>query len=481
MKKRLAKLCSLVLAGTMVLSGCGASGEESTDSVSGEEQNGQSGETASADAGKDGKETVRVLIPGLSEQSTIDPVSGLETKSLGELQEYMNQVIPDYNIEVKTVAWDGWIQSLEAMISSGEIDIGIYTNQEAIPGWYMDLTEYLSSDEEVNLDNLEEWYLDSAVDYLYYKSFNHPEATGNIYGLPISIACNIITYDSQLFEEWGVEEPSPDMTFSDLIDLCEQMTGTNPVTGKQNYGGYLFSTWMEWYALCYDAVKPYKDESGTMDINAFDTEEYIEYIKTSEEVRKWASDMIRLVDCCNPAVASGSGAENWLTEENDIAIMFDCNSHTRDYMSYVYAGDEEITGRYKTLMIPAGTYGESFPEFYHYGITQNCNNADAAWEVLKFMCTDKEFIDFYLSNYAAEKISCLNDTEGMGIMSYDLNKERHAYQTEHLFVTDDYWNWRTAMQTVDNQILSKAYTVDEAVDALYKGVSDWVNNVKTQQ
>ena len=458
MKKRLTKVMALTMAGMMTLSG-----------------------TAAVQAGEN-KETVRVLIPGLSEQGTIDPVSGLETKSLGELQDYMNELIPDYNIEVKTVAWDGWIQSLEAMISAGETDIGIYTNQEAVPGWYIDLTEYLSGDEEVNLDNLNDWYMEGAVDYLYYKSFNHPESTGNIYGLPITIACNIITYDSQLFEEWGIEEPTEDMSFSELIDICEKMTGTNPVTGKQNYGAYLNSTWMEWYSLCYDAVKPYVDESDTMDINAMDTAEYVDYIKDSEEVKTWAADMMRLVDCCNPAVASNSGAENWLTENNDIAIMFDCNNHTKDYMSYVYAGDESITSRYKTLMIPAGTYGESFPEFYHYGITQSCENKDAAWEVLKMMCTNKDFINFYLTNYAAEKIPCLNDTEGMSIMDYELNQQRHAYQTENLFITDDYWYWRTAMQTVDNQFLSKGYSsAEEAAEALYQGINEWVNNVKAQQ
>lgn len=32
----------------------------------------------------DDKETVRILVPGLSEQSTIDPISGLETKGLPE-------------------------------------------------------------------------------------------------------------------------------------------------------------------------------------------------------------------------------------------------------------------------------------------------------------------------------------------------------------------------------------------------------------
>ena len=210
----------------------------------------------------DDKETVRILVPGLSEQSTIDPISGLETKGLPEFQEFLNEQIPDYNIEVKTIAWDGWIQSMEAMVTAGDIDVGFFTNQEAVPDWYADLTLYLEKDEEVNFDN-------------------HPEDTGKVYGLPMTVACNLITYDSKLFEEWGVEEPTEDMTFSELVDLAEKMTGTNPVTGKQNYGGYMYSSWTEWYSLCYNAIKPYL--SDDMDINNMDMDEFVEYMKTGNE------------------------------------------------------------------------------------------------------------------------------------------------------------------------------------------------------
>ena len=102
-----------------------------------------------------------------------------------------------------TIAWDGWIQSMEAMLTAGEADMGIFTNQEAVPSWYMDLTPYLEKDEEINLNNLSDLFIDPAVYYTRYKSFNHPEESGNIYGLPLTIACNMITYDSQLFKEWG--------------------------------------------------------------------------------------------------------------------------------------------------------------------------------------------------------------------------------------------------------------------------------------
>lgn len=427
----------------------------------------------------DDKETVRILVPGLSEQSTIDPISGLETKGLPEFQEFLNEQIPDYNIEVKTIAWDGWIQSMEAMVTAGDIDVGFFTNQEAVPDWYADLTPYLEKDEEVNFDNLSDLYIEPAVHYTTYKSFNHPEDTGKVYGLPMTVACNLITYDSKLFEEWGVEEPTEDMTFSELVDLAEKMTGTNPVTGKQNYGGYMYSSWTEWYSLCYNAIKPYL--SDDMDINNMDMDEFVEYMKTSPEMKAYFSDLIRLVDCCNPAVATGSGAENWLTEDNDIAINFDVNGHTKTYMQYVYADDTEMTDRYKALLIPTGDAGEGFPEFFRFAIANNTEHGDAAWDVIKQLTTNKEIIDFYLKNYAYDKLSCLKDTSGISMMEdYDINVKRHDYQMDNMFITDDYWYWRTPMQIVINQILSKQYTADEAVEAMYDGVNEWINNIKQQ-
>lgn len=472
MKKRLVALVmASVLAGTM-MAGCGSS----SDTVAGSSDS--SAEAASA-TDKTGKSTVRVLIPGLSEESTVDPVSGLETKSLAELQDFLNGQIPDYNIEVKTVAWDGWIQSTEAMVTSGEVDVGFYTNQEAIVDWYQDLTPYLEKDEELNLDNWEDIFVEPAVHYSIYKSFNHPDDTGKIYGLPETMACNLITYDSQLFEEWGVEEPTADMSFSELVDLAEQMTGTNPVTGKQNYGAYLYTSWTEWYSLCYDAVQPYT--SDTMDINDSAVDELVESLNGNENVKSFYTDLCRLVKSSNPAIATQSGDENWMTEDNDIAINFDCNYHTKDYMAYVCAGDTSITDRYKYLLIPSGSNGSSFPEFFHFSIAQKASNGDDAWEVIKQLTTNKEIINFYLTNYATDKISCLKDCDGIQLMDYDINQERLAYQSEHMFITDDYWYWRTAMQTVDNNVLSGDYDADTASTELYSLVNDWVSNIRAQQ
>lgn len=96
------------------------------------------------------------------------------------------------------------------------------------------------------------------------------------------------------------------------------------------------------------------------------------------------------------------------------------------------------------------------------------------------MVTNKEIIDFYLTNYARDKITCLKDSSGMTMMDYEINQKRLDYQQKNMFTTDDYWYWRTAMQTIDNQLLSKQYTADQAVDAYYNEVKTWVENIKRQ-
>ena len=440
------------------------------------------GNKESSDTASSGKEVVRVLVPGLSEQRTVDPISGITTLGIPDFEALLNEKIPEYQIEIISIPWDGWIQKTEALVTSGQVDVGFFTNQEAIPGWYMDLTPYLENDPELNFENLDEYFIEPAVFYTTYKSFNYPEASGKVFGIPMTMACNYIIYDTQLFDEWGVPYPDENMSLSELVALSEQMTGTNPVTGKQNYGANLYPTWTEWYALSYDAVKPYTDEGGGMLLSDMDMEEYIEYVKDSPEVLKYFEDLLKLVACSPAGITTGTGSEKFLTQDNDIAIQYDSNKWTGPYMKYVYAGNEDVTGRFKPLLVPSGPEMgmEGFPEFFRFAIAQKAKNPDAAWEVVKTLTTDKEIVDFYLTNYASDKCSCLLDVSGMPTMENEFNKARHDYQMEHLLITDDYWYWRTPLMSVLNDVLSGTVTAEQARQNLYEGMKTWVNNIKMQ-
>lgn len=444
---------------------------------------GKDSSSTSSSSSSSGKEVVRVLFPGLNEQKSVDPISGLVTLSRSDLEKFLEAQIPEYDIEVVSIAWDGWIQKAETLITSGQIDVGFYTNQEAVPGWYQDLTPYLESDPDLNFENLEDVIITPAADNMYYKSFNYPESTGKIFGMPYLMGCNIIMYDSKLFDDWGMPYPTEENTFEELVEMAKQMTGKNPVTGEQNYGAYVYNTWAEWYALCYDAVKVYHDESGTMDISAFDMDEYVEYIKDSPEVLAFFEGLTDLVKSSPAGIATRTGAEKFLTSENDIAINFDSEGYTTSFTNYVVAGKTEVTDRFKALFVPAGEKNnmEGFPEFYRLAISKNAKNADAAWEVIKAISTSPEIIDYILTNYYTSKLSVLRNVDDISFMQIPLNKERHEYQLEHLLVTDDYWNWRTPMQTVDSEIVSGTITPEQAREKLYEGVKSWVNNIKLRQ
>ncbi|QHQ61076.1 extracellular solute-binding protein [Anaerocolumna sedimenticola] len=464
------KLFSIIITIAMIsgtLTGCGKQDEKTgTNSVD--------TNTASGD-----KPVVRMIVPGINDQDTIDPISGIKSLSLGAFEEILEEQIPDVDIQLTSIPWDGWIQKMEATIAAEEVDIGFYTNQVMAPDWFVDHRQFLEKDTEVNLDNLDDIFIEPAVHYMTYKSFNYPEATGQIFGLPVTMASNIFVYDKQLFEDWGVELPGDNVTYEELISKAEQMNGVNPKTGAKNYGAYIASMWMEWNAIGFDAVKSYS--SDTMLLSEMDKSQYVDYIKESPEVLNFFQNMERIVKVSPEGIATNSGSEKFFTKDNDIAINFDTNAISGSMLKYIYADKKEITDRFIPITIPTGSGGmQGFPEFFRYAVTKNAKNPELAWKVIKALATNKAINDFYLTNYAKDKLTALKDFNGMKCMEYDINKKRHENQLKTMFITDDYWFWRTPMQNVLSQVIAKQVTPEQAREELYKGVNDWVENTKKQ-
>ncbi len=468
--KKFEKVFSLVLVLSMILgmlAGCSKQNGETGTDPDGEG-------TASGD-----KPIVRMIVPGINDQDTIDPISGIKSLSLGAFEAILEEQIPDIDVQLTSIPWDGWIQKMEATIAAGEVDIGFYTNQVMAPDWFVDHTQFLENDPDVNLHNIDDIFIDPAVHYMNYKSFNYPEATGQIFGLPVTMASNIFVYDKQIFEDWGVEILDENVTYEELISKAEQMNGTNPKTGEKNYGAYIASMWMEWNAIGHDAVKPYS--SDTMLLSEMDKDEYVNYLKESPEVLKFFQNMERIVKISPEGIATNSGGEKFFTEDNNIAINFDTNAITGSMLKYLYADKKDIAERFIPITIPTGSEGmQGFPEFFRYAVTKNAKNSELAWKVIKVLATNKVINDFYLTNYAKDKLTALKDFSGMKCMEYDINKQRHENQLKTMFITDDYWFWRTPMQTVLSQVISKQITPEQAREELYNGVNDWVENTKKQ-
>lgn len=422
---------------------------------------------------------VRVVVPGLSEKSTTDPISGITSLGLQDFENYLNKKVTGAHIKLSSIPWDGWIQKIEAMATAGEMDVGFFTNQVAVPDWYMDLTPYLEKDPTVNMKTLSNIFIEPAVYYTKYKSYNYPEATNKIFGLPMTMACNVCVYDKKLFSDWGMKVPDENATMDDLVNMAVKMTGKNPVTGKQNYGAFIGATWLEWYAISYDAVKSIK--SDDMKISGLNKSEYVDYIKNSPEVLNYFNAIQKLVSSSPEGIATNTGNENFFTPDNNIAINFDTNTVTGPMMKYVVANKKDVTDRFAPILIPTGKNGkQGFPEFFRFSVCKKASNPDAAWDVVKQLTTNKDIVNFYLTNYAVDKISALKDTSGMKIMENSVNKKRHDYQMKTVFLTDDYWTWRTPLQDVNKLMISKTLTPEAARAKFYDGVNTWVENTKAQ-
>ncbi len=457
------KLFSFVMSAVLVLSivsGCGSNDNQATNN------NATNGEDL---------EVVRIVLPGINDQATIDPISGIETLGAEDYEKIIEKNVPGVDIQITSIPWDNWIQKTEAMIESNEVDIAFYTNQVLAAEWFMDHSEFLEDDPDLNFDNIEDIFSKSALSYLKYSSFNFPDAVDKIFGLPLRMSNYFLVYDAKIFEDWGVEPPGLYASFEEIVEKAEQVTGENPVTGTTNYGAYITSFWMEWNMISFDAVKPYF--SNTMMLNELDTTEYVDYIKDSDEVLNFYEHMARLIDTAPAGIITRSGGEKFYTEENDIGIDF---SGGNELIQYYQIGDESITERFKPVFVPSGEFGQGFPEFSKVAVTKTASNPDIAWEVVKTMAINKEVNGFYIDNYAKNSLPAFKDYDGMNIMDIELNKLRHEYHSETLFETDDYWFWRTPAQTVNAKLVSKEITPEEAREELHTLVAKWVSDTKKQ-
>ena len=61
-------------------------------------------------------------------------------------------------------------------------------------------------------------------------------------GIQYVIEPSVAYIDLEILEHYGVECPTADWTWEDLIEIAAACTGTDPVTGKQTYGVQLCYT-----------------------------------------------------------------------------------------------------------------------------------------------------------------------------------------------------------------------------------------------
>ena len=323
----------------------------------------------------DGK--VRIAYCNLNELTGPDPMTGRTVYGADELQKWLEADYPNLEFEIIVFPVKDHYTKTKALMEAKQVDVVISSATAQIyqEGYSLDLSPYIESDPEYNIGLHNSERLGT-----YYRELN-PEFPGDdskriANCLPFDGAAEIIIYDSELFEQWGVEPISDKPTLDEIYEKAQKMTGINPVTGEQNYGiafptGAKPSTWN--LAAVVNALG---GDIGTYMPNEWDiqidvsTPEWVQGLEWVKSIQPFTP----------PGMETEQGMELFLTQGNNIAMKF--NVSCFEVFRYEAAG---LGDKFEPASRPTNAAGEhSRLGGMRVQVMKDAVDADLAWEIAKW-------------------------------------------------------------------------------------------------
>lgn len=193
-----------------------------------------SGCAAAAGGGEDGDNTLTFMYRG-----------GPDDKKAYE--QAVAQFEEDNGVEVEMIQTtaDQYSTKLKAAISGRQIPDVFYISPGEVQAYVQngiikDITEYVEGSENIDLDNIWDYGVDS------YRFDGELSGQGAIYALPKDVGPFSFGYNKTMFEEAGVPLPDPEKpyTLEEFVDVAKQLTKDNNGDGKlDQWGTGLNVTW----------------------------------------------------------------------------------------------------------------------------------------------------------------------------------------------------------------------------------------------
>ncbi len=183
----------------------------------------------------------------------------------------------------------------------------------------------------------------------------------------------------KLFDQWGVEYLSDNPTMEEIARKAKQMTGINPVTGEENYGIWFRGDWSSAFTL----VNLAEGQNGRWGTGFAWDEIQFEY--NSPEMVNGLEWLLEMQEYAPDGLISNQGAERWLTDRNNIAIML--NQGPGDLILPVYAqGLEDRIGIAQEFNNDDGIGGMFAGS--PVAMAKESDNKELAWEWIKFSVSE---------------------------------------------------------------------------------------------
>lgn len=197
-------------------------------------------------------------------------------------------------VEIETLDWATYWTMLEAGVSGGEMP-DVFWMHSGYAKLYEDadvllnLNDYIANDDAIDLNN----YYDGIVK-LYSQD-------GNQYAIPKDHDTIAVVYNKTVFDKYGVEYPTDDMSWQDFADKAQEISEKGKDDGV--YGTYMNcgSNQSGWYNLIYayggkvisdDGTKSEMDSPETIKAMQFVVDEILPACPSQDAMANTAGDVM---------------------------------------------------------------------------------------------------------------------------------------------------------------------------------------------
>jgi multiple sugar transport system substrate-binding protein len=275
---------------------------------------------------------------------------------------------PDIDIHLTRTDFTTYYSKLATSIASGKLpDVfmmsGAYFYQAAHQGALMDLSDRVKSS-KISFD-----------DYFGTPTGEDISWEGKNYGIPGEIDTVALAYNEDMFEEAGLDLPTPGWTWDQLLHAAQKMTGKK--NGKQRYGFYSRNSSQEaWGNFVRQNGGNFLDKDQTK--GALQTPEAIEGIQFAVDlIHKYKVSPSPLGVSSLPGYIESTG-NPFLT--GLVGMKFQGN-----YEMALLTGIKDF--KWNVVQMPKKQVPGGIGWYQSWVMGSTSKNQDAAWKLLEYLVT----------------------------------------------------------------------------------------------
>jgi multiple sugar transport system substrate-binding protein len=271
---------------------------------------------------------------------------------------------PNVTIEYEAMPWSEYWTKIGAVAAAG-----------GMPDIYCNSVAYLWDHANRGLSaNIQPFFDADLNEDDYFMELTaverYPDANADLYGFPFRWVVGALFYNKQLFDEAGLDYPTDEWTYADVLAAAQQLTKDTDGDGEIDQWGVLATT----DHIFLDSV--IKSNGGQV-IN----DDYTQCMLTEPEAVaaiQWMVDLVH-VHKVSPSPAVAQGFAQGIFPSGKVAMMV-----TGSYQTVPWSQIEDF--EWDVVMQPAGTVSRVV-----YGgpdslsISMSSQHKEMAWEFLKYM------------------------------------------------------------------------------------------------